>query len=232
MLEISELRTGYGRMAVLHGLDLTVQVGRPTVVMGANGVGKTTLCRAVTGLIPSWEGTIHFDGQDITKLSPAERVRRGVALVPEGRQVFPDMTVRDNLRLGAFVRGEPTRADLDSVESLFPILAERQSQTAGLLSGGEQQMLALARALMSRPRLLILDEPSQGLAPKAVAQVAEAVIQIAASGVAILLVEQNLTLAEAIGEWAVILQNGRAHAQGPAIDLLGSGAVEASYLGH
>lgn len=232
MLEISNLRTGYGRMAVLHGLDIRVEVDRPTVVMGANGVGKTTLCRAVTGLIPVWEGMIRFDGREITALDPAERVRAGIALVPEGRQVFPDMTVRDNLRLGAYVRGEPSRADLAAVEDLFPILAERRAQNAGLLSGGEQQMLALARALMSRPRLLILDEPSQGLAPKAVAQVAEAVKQITASGVAVLLVEQNLTLAEAIGEWAVILQNGKALSQGPAAELLGSGAVEASYLGH
>ncbi|SMO93524.1 ABC transporter ATP-binding protein [Paracoccus laeviglucosivorans] len=232
MLEISDLRAGYGRMAVLHGLDLTAMPGRPTVVMGANGVGKTTLCRAITGLIPVWSGGIRLDGHDITCLSPAQRVRRGIALVPEGRQVFPDMTVRDNLRLGAYLRGEPGPSDLEQVEALFPILADRRRQTAGLLSGGEQQMLALARALMSRPRLLILDEPSQGLAPKAVAQVAEAVQRISESGVAILLVEQNMTLAETVGEWAVVLQGGRAEVEGPASTVLKSGAVEASYLGH
>ncbi|QCP87846.1 ABC transporter ATP-binding protein [Cereibacter sphaeroides] len=232
MLEVCDLRAGYGRMEVLHGVSVSAVSGRPTVVMGANGVGKTTLCRAITGLIPLRSGAILLDGEDISRCDPAERVRRGVALVPEGRQVFAEMTVRENLRLGAYVHGEPTAAQFDDVAELFPILAERQGQMAGLLSGGEQQMLALARALMARPRVLLLDEPSQGLAPKAVAQVGQAVTRIASRGVAVLLVEQNLTLAEMIARHAVVLESGAVAAEGPADELLSSGAVEASYLGH
>jgi len=208
MLTIESLHAGYGQLEVLHGLNFTVAAGDPTVVMGANAAGKTTLCRVITGLIPARAGAIYFDGNDITQLAASERVKRGIALVPEGRQVFGDMTVRENLRLGAYVHGEPQRDDYNQVFALFPVLHQRAEQRAGLLSGGEQQMLALARALMSRPRLLLLDEPSQGLAPKAVDQVAHVVNQIARTGVAILLVEQNLTLAQMIAQHAVVLQTG------------------------
>lgn len=231
MMRVEGLRAGYGRIEVLHGVSLSVEPGRPLVVFGANGAGKTTLCRAVSGLIPAWAGTIRLDGQDLTAASPAERVRRGIAQVPEGRQVFPLMTVEENLRLGGYVHGTPSRAEFGSVFSTFPILAERRRQAAGLLSGGEQQMLALARALMARPRLLLLDEPSQGLAPRAVEQVGAAVRAISAQGVAIVLVEQNLMLAEMIAEEAVVLETGTCVANGGARAMLASGAIEASYLG-
>ncbi|UZF95754.1 ABC transporter ATP-binding protein [Bosea sp. NBC_00550] len=231
MLRIEGLRAGYDRLEVLHGLGFEVQADDPTVVMGANAAGKTTLCRVLTGLIPAWGGTILLDGEEITRLSSADRVKRGIALVPEGRQVFGDMTVRENLRLGAYVHGEPRTNDYDAVFALFPILLEREGQRAGLLSGGEQQMLALARALMSRPRLLLLDEPSQGLAPKAVDQVAQAVNRIAETGVAILLVEQNLALAQMIARHAVVLETGTCVADGRASEIMASNAIQDSYLG-
>lgn len=231
MLTIEGLRAGYDRVEVLHGVGFSVKVNAPTVVMGANAAGKTTLCRTITGLIPTRGGAVRLDGEDITRLSAADRVRRGIALVPEGRQVFGEMTVRENLRLGAYVHGEPRSADYDSVFALFPILLEREGQRAGLLSGGEQQMLALARALMSRPRLLLLDEPSQGLAPKAIDQVARAVNRIAAQDVAILLVEQNLRLAEMVAHHTVVLETGSCVAEGMASDILASSAIQDSYLG-
>jgi len=231
MLTIESLHVGYGQLEVLHGLNFTVAANDPTVVMGANAAGKTTLCRVITGLIPARAGAIHFNGEDITQLSTSERVKRGIALAPEGRQVFGDMTVRENLRLGAYVHGEPQRDDYDQVFALFPVLRQRAGQRAGLLSGGEQQMLALARALMSRPRLLLLDEPSQGLAPKAVDQVAHVVNQIARTGVAILLVEQNLTLAQMIAQHAVVLQTGVCVADGRASDVMASNTIQDSYLG-
>ena len=231
MIRIDGLRAGYGRIEVLHGVSLTVEPNRPLVVFGANGAGKTTLCRAVSGLIGTWAGRMSIDGTDFTKALPAERVRLGIAQVPEGRQVFPAMTVTENLRLGGFVHGAPHPDEYETVFDLFPILAERRRQSAGLLSGGEQQMLALARALMARPRVLLLDEPSQGLAPKAVEHVGSAIRRIAATGVAILLVEQNLMLAEMIAEDAIVLETGTCVAQGPAAAMLASGAVEASYLG-
>ncbi len=231
MLEVDALQAGYGRLSVLHGVSFRVDAARPCVVLGANGAGKTTLCRAISGLIPATGGSIRFAGQELGPLNPARRVRAGIAQVPEGRQVFPAMTVRENLRLGGFAVGEPTRAEFEAAFELFPILADRQGRNAGLLSGGEQQMLALARALMARPRLLLLDEPSQGLAPKAVEQVGAAVQRIAATGVAILLVEQNLLLAAMVGQHAVVLETGRCVAEGPASAILASGAVEQSYLG-
>jgi len=231
MLTIKGLRAGYDRLEVLHGLDFSVSVDEPTVVMGANAAGKTTLCRVITGLIPARSGVIRFDEEDITQWPSDARVKRGIALVPEGRQIFGDMTVRDNLRLGAYVHGEPQGQDYDAVFALFPILRERAAQRAGLLSGGEQQMLALARALMSRPRLLLLDEPSQGLAPKAVDQVAHAIQSIARIGVAILLVEQNLMLAQQVAQHAVVLQTGVCVADGRARDIMASNTIQESYLG-
>lgn len=231
MLSIERLSAGYDRLQVLHDVSIAVDMGVPTVVMGANAAGKTTLCRVITGLIPARRGRVVFDSEDITHLSAADRVKRGIALVPEGRQVFGDMTVRENLRLGAYVHGEPRKADYETVFALFPILLERESQRAGLLSGGEQQMLALARALMSRPRLLLLDEPSQGLAPKAVDQVAEAINRVAGQGVSILLVEQNLSLAERVATHAVVLENGACVAEGPSSAIMASSAIQDSYLG-
>ncbi len=232
MLRIDSLVAGYGRLEVLHGVSLGFDKHRVVAVLGANGAGKSTLCRAVAGLVQCRSGSIHFDGQAICRLSTSARVKLGIVQVPEGRQVFPRMTVRENLRLGAFVHGEPGPAEFESVFELFPILRDRRAQMAGLLSGGEQQMLAIARAMLSRPRLLVMDEPSQGLAPKAVEQVGEVIQQIVARGVAVLLVEQNLVLAEMTAEYAHVIETGAIAAKGPMHEIISGQAIEQSYLGH
>ncbi len=232
MLSIESLSAGYDRLEVLHDVSVRVAEAGSVVVLGPNGAGKSTLCRAISGLIPCRSGKIVFKGKDVTALSPADRVRAGIVQVPEGRQVFPSMTVMENLRLGAWIHGEPRAADLQRVFDLFPRLGERKSQNAGLMSGGEQQLLALARAMMARPSLLLLDEPTQGLSPVAVEQVASALISIRSQGVGILLVEQNLSLAEAVAERAYVLEGGRCAIEGPAAELLASNTVAASYLGH
>lgn len=231
MLSIRGLEAGYGKLPVLRGLDLDLKSREVSVVLGANGAGKTTLCRVISGLLPAWSGRIEFDGVEVNGLSAAQRVRLGIGQVPEGRQVFPRMTVLENLRLGAFVHGHPRPQDLERCYGLFPILHERRNHHAGLLSGGEQQMLALARCLMSRPRLLLLDEPSQGLAPRAVEQVGHAVNAIATEDIAIMLVEQNLQLAEMVAQQAIILDMGQAVKSGRADEILRSGEVEGAYLG-
>lgn len=231
MLEIDGLTTGYGQLDVVTNLSLTVTGEKRIVVMGANGAGKTTLCKCISGIIPAKSGSIRFMGEDVTRTTPGMRVRHGIVQVPEGRQIFPKMTVLENLKLGAFIYGAPTQQSLDEVFALFPILKERAAQLGGLLSGGEQQMLAIARAILTRPKLLMLDEPSQGLAPIAVQQVADAVNRIAASGVAILLVEQNLSLARASGEYAFVLAEGHVESSGDVSAVLSEEAVTASYLG-
>src|SRR5208282_3818846 len=232
MLNIEHLRAGYDRLEVLHDVSLAVGTAASVVVLGANGAGKSTLCRTISGLIPSRGGAITLDGEDVTVLSASQRVRRGIVQVPEGRQVFPDMTVKENLQLGAWVHGKATAAALGEVFDLFPQLGERINLNAALLSGGEQQMLALGRAMMARPRVLVLDEPTQGLAPVAVEQVAGAIRTIRSRGVSILLVEQNLALAEAVSEHAYVLETGRCVASGPAAELLSMDVLAASYLGH
>ncbi|MFC5584386.1 ABC transporter ATP-binding protein [Nitratireductor kimnyeongensis] len=231
MLNIEGLGAGYGKMTILHGLSLSLHPRTATVILGPNGVGKTTLCRTVSGLIRATRGRISFEGRDITGASPAARVRAGIVQVPEGRQVFPDLTVRENLRLGAFVHGMPDQDAFDRIYALFPILLQRQSQKAGLLSGGEQQMLALARALMTRPRVLLLDEPSQGLAPMAVELIGHAIKQVAESGVTVLMVEQNLKLAEMVAQRVAIMEHGACTLEGPANEVLSSDAVQNAYLG-
>jgi len=232
MLNIEHLRAGYDRLEVLHDVSLAVGTATSVVVLGANGAGKSTLCRTISGLIPSRGGTITLDGADVTVLSASQRVRRGIVQVPEGRQVFPEMTVEENLQLGAWVHGKATPVALGEVFDLFPQLGERAGLNAALLSGGEQQMLALGRAMMARPRVLVLDEPTQGLAPVAVEQVAGAIRAIRSRGVSILLVEQNLALAEAVSEHAYVLETGRCVASGPAAELLSMDVLAASYLGH
>ena len=232
MLSIESLSAGYERLEVLRNLDISVATGKSVVVLGANGAGKSTLCRAISGLIPVRAGKIVLDGKDITAWSPSQRVKAGIVQVPEGRQVFPEMTVRENLRLGAWVHGEPKAGDLKGIYELFPRLQERAGQNAGLLSGGEQQLLALGRAMMARPTILLLDEPTQGLSPVAIEQVADALLAIHRQGVSLLLVEQNLALAEAVGEYAYVLETGHCATEGPAAELLASDVVAASYLGH
>lgn len=232
MLEVQNLTVGYGHLEVLHDLTISVSRDKPVAVLGANGAGKTTLCHALSGVVPIKAGTVQFNAQDVTLLGSAARVKNGIVQVPEGRQVFSRMTVLENLRLGAFVHSEPDASALGEIYEMFPILEERASQYAGLLSGGEQQMLALARALLSRPKLLILDEPSQGLAPIAVEQVGNAVRAINERGVAILLVEQNLALAEMVADYGFILETGRCVREGPANETLSAETLAQSYLGH
>lgn len=230
MLHIEGLSVGYGRLEVLHDLSLELKEGARAVVLGANGAGKTTLCRAISGLIPARSGSIRVLGRDIASLSSAERVRLGVVQAPEGRQIFPNMTVLENLRLGGYVHGSPDPRELEEIYALFPILRERRDSRGGLLSGGEQQLLAIARAMLSRPRILLLDEPSQGLAPIAVRLVADAVNEIASRGITVLLVEQNMTLAQAVGEEAFILSSGRFIERGPVRSVLSAEKLTAAYL--
>ena len=229
-LSVRGLTAAYGGIRVLHGLDLDVPAGRLTAIVGPNGAGKSTLLRALSGLVPR-TGEIRFDGAPLPE-EPAAIVARGLGHVPEGRELFARMTVRENLELGAWraSRGErATRAE--RVIALFPRLGERRSQLAGSLSGGEQQMLAVGRALMGRPRLLMLDEPSLGLAPRLVDQVLAVVRRLPDEGVTVLLVEQNVGKALALAEEAYVIERGRVVLHGPARELLGSDAVRAAYLG-
>jgi len=231
MLTVEGLRAGYGPVEVLHGLDFTVGDGEIVVILGANGAGKTTTIRAVSGTVTR-RGTVLFEGRDMSSASPDAIVRAGVAQVPQGRGTFTDLSVEDNLMAGAYVRSGPVKDDLDRWYSTFPILAERRHQKAGSLSGGEQQMLAIARAFMSRPRLLLCDEPSLGLAPL-ITQDLFRVLQTLNRdlGTAILLVEQNANLALRIAQRAYVLETGSIVISGDAAQLADDDAVKAAYLG-
>lgn len=231
MLAVEGLRAGYGPVEVLHGLDFTVADGEIVVILGANGAGKTTTIRAVSGTIAR-RGSVRFEGVDISSASADAIVRAGVAQVPQGRGTFTDLTVEDNLMAGAYVRKGPVTEDLDRWYSTFPILAERRHQKAGSLSGGEQQMLAIARALMSRPRMLLCDEPSLGLAPLIIQELFRVLVQINADlGTSILLVEQNANLALKVAHRAYVLETGSIVISGQASDLASDDAVKAAYLG-
>lgn len=211
LLEVSDLRAGYGSVPVLHGVTLEVPEGSSAVLVGLNGAGKTTTLLVLAGLLPAWGGEVRFAGERLAGLGARHRVRRGIVLVPEGRRVFPDLTVAQNLRLGAWPQRRAehrVRANLARVQGLFPVLGERRQQLAGTLSGGEQQMLAIGRGLMAGPRLLLVDEASLGLAPRLVAQVFAAVRQINAEGVTVLMVEQNAG-ALAGADRVFVLQQGR-----------------------
>jgi branched-chain amino acid transport system ATP-binding protein len=233
LLDVRNLHAGYGEVAVLRDVSFAVTDGAITALIGSNGSGKTTMMRAVAGLLPARSGRIDFAGRDLTHARPSERVEAGLALVPEGRLVFPEFTVEDTLRVGAYC----TRARAGMAErkaqmyALFPRLYERRRSPAGALSGGEQQMLAIARGLMSAPSLLLLDEPSLGLAPVVVAQLFEAIVAIAKSGVAVCLVEQDVNLSLEIADYAYVLENGAIVLRGPARELIQSEQVRTSYLG-
>ena len=233
LLDVRNLHAGYGEVAVLRDVSFAVTDGAITALIGSNGSGKTTMMRAVAGLLPARSGRIDFAGRDLTHARPSERVEAGLALVPEGRLVFPEFTVEDTLRVGAYC----TRARAGMAErkaqmyALFPRLYERRRSPAGALSGGEQQMLAIARGLMSAPSLLLLDEPSLGLAPVVVAQLFATIVAIAKSGVAVCLVEQDVNLSLEIAEYAYVLENGAIVLRGPARELIQSDQVRTSYLG-
>ena len=233
LLEISKLSVSYGGIKAVRELSLEVAHGEMVCLIGANGAGKTTTLKAISGLIAPHAGSVHFDGQSLTRLPAHEVARRGLALVPEGRGVFPRMSVAENLMMGAYTRRDRAAIarDLDQVYALLPRLTERQAQPAGLLSGGEQQMLALGRAMMARPRLLLLDEPSMGLAPLMVQAVFDIIRQIAASGVSVLLIEQNAHLALKTCARGYVLENGVIAVSGEAGELAANPAVRQAYLG-
>lgn len=224
---------GYGRATALHGIDLDVQAGEVVALLGANGAGKSTTLRVISGTVPLSGGSLTFEGRSLGRHGPRDAIRLGIAHCPEGRRIFPALTVRENLELGASVlpRGAARAQALDEVTALFPVLSERLGQLGGTLSGGEQQMLAIGRALVARPRVLMLDEPSLGLAPIMVQQVANLIRRLHHAGITILLVEQNAALALALSDRAFILETGRVVLAGPSRDLAGNPAVRAAYLG-
>lgn len=232
VLEICGLASHYGRIQALHGLDLTVAQGQLVAVVGANGAGKTTLMRTISGVQPASGGSIAYLGQDITRMSPDRRVRAGICQVPEGRQVFGPMTIEDNLRMGGYTRsGDRLDEDIERMYSLFPVLKEKRSLPAGMLSGGQQQMLAMARALMGRPKLLLLDEPSMGLAPLLIAEVFRIIGDLRARGITILLVEQNANAALSIADYGYVMETGSISVSGSGRELLANEDVKAAYLG-
>jgi branched-chain amino acid transport system ATP-binding protein len=234
LLEVNDLHVFYGRIEAIKGISFSVGEGEIVTLIGANGAGKTTTMRTISGVRPVAQGSVMFEGRDITKMAPHERVKLGICQAPEGRGIFPGMTVRENLDMGTYVRGGNTAekaADLEHVFHLFPRLQERITQLGGTLSGGEQQMLAIGRALMSRPRLLLLDEPSMGLAPMLIAQIFEIIKQINSEGISVLLVEQNATQALRTARRGYVLETGHVVKEGSGQSLLDDPAVRAAYLG-
>ena len=232
MLEVNALESRYGRIPALKGIDLTVSAGELVALVGANGAGKTTLLRALSGVQPVCAGRVRFDGADITAMAPERRVRLGIAQVPEGRQVFGPLAVEDNLRLGGYTRSAAESAQmLERVYAMFPVLHERRRAPAGTLSGGQQQMLAIGRALMARPRLLLLDEPSMGLAPRLVEEIYARVQDLRAADTAIFLVDQNARAALKIADRGYVLETGRIVLSGSGVELLANERVQAAYLG-
>jgi len=233
MLTISGLRAGYGPIEALRGLDLEVRAGELVCVLGANGAGKTSTLRAISGLLPVRDGRIVFQDQDLRKREPGEILKLGVAHCPEGRRVFPYLTVQENLEMGAYIRGDRREIarDVARVCTHFPVLAERRRQAAGTLSGGEQQMLAIARALMARPRLILFDEPSLGLAPTVVETTFSIIADIRRQGTTVLMVEQNAHLALQLADRGYVMETGCIVLQGSARDLLANDQVRRAYLG-
>ena len=234
MLRVEALRVGYGNVEIVHGITISVGAGECVALIGANGAGKTTTLRAICGLLPIRSGSIVFDGAPINGLPGHVVTARGVTMCPEGRQVFSEMSVIENLEMGAHCRrdGAAVRQDLDEVMTLFPVLRERSNQAAGTLSGGEQEMLAIGRALMARPRLCIFDEPSLGLAPKVVAEVERIIAGIKSRGMTILLVEQNAGMALRLADRGYVLEAGTVRIEGPSRDLRDNPEVSRAYLGH
>jgi branched-chain amino acid transport system ATP-binding protein len=233
LLELKDLQVAYGGIQAVKGIDLSVDEGELVCLIGANGAGKTTTLKGITGLQPIKSGKIHYAGEDITGKPAFQLVRKGLSMVPEGRGVFGALTIEENLAMGAYARDDrpAIKDDVERVFGLFPRLKERRKQTAGTLSGGEQQMLAMGRALMSRPKLLLLDEPSMGLAPLMVQKVFETVIAVSKEGVTILLIEQNAKLALEVSSRGYVMESGEITLQGKANQLLSDPKVRAAYLG-
>lgn len=233
LLEMKDISVNYGKVSALRNLSLSVPEGGIVTIIGGNGAGKTTTLRAMSGMVPLRSGEIHFDGQRVDGLSSDKVVARGIAHVPEGRRIFPDMTVEENLRTGAFLRRDKpaVEGDLDTVFGRFARLKERRRQLAKTMSGGEQQMLAIGRALMSAPKLLLMDEPSMGLAPVIVEEIAQIIEEINAQGLSVVLVEQNAELALELADHAYVLETGNLALEGPANELHDNEHVRAAYLG-
>jgi len=232
MLEIRALESRYGRIPALKGIDLSIAEGELVALVGANGAGKTTLLRALSGVQRVSAGEVVFEGKDITRAPSDVRVRRGIVQVPEGRLVFAPLSVEDNLRLGGYTRSrEESDASLERVFEMFPVLKSRRRQPAGMLSGGQQQMLAMGRGLMAKPRLLLLDEPSMGLAPKLVAEIFAAIRELKAAGTTIFLVDQNARAALSVAERGYVLETGRIVLSGSGAELLDNEQMKEAYLG-
>ena len=234
LLEIKDLKVSYGKIEAIKGVSLNVNQGEIVTLVGANGAGKTTLLKTISGILKPSAGVISFEGKDIQSIAPHNRVLAGVCQAPEGRGIFPGMTVLENLEMGKYSRPDwkkELQEDLDRVYTLFPRLKERQSQAGGTLSGGEQQMLSIGRALMSRPRLLLLDEPSMGLAPMFIQQIFKIIREIQAQGVSILLVEQNAAQALSCANRAYILETGNIVKEGAGKELLNDDSIKRAYLG-
>jgi branched-chain amino acid transport system ATP-binding protein len=232
LLEVENLSSGYGRVTALHGVSLHIDNGEIVSLIGANGAGKSTLLRAISGVQPITHGVIRFEGRSVERLPAHARVALGIAQVPEGRQLFGPLTVQDNLMLGAWCRkSDDVTPKLERIYELFPMLRELNMTAAGMLSGGQQQMLAIGRALMAKPRLLLLDEPSLGLAPILADQILEAIVRLKHEGMTVLLIEQNARAALAIADRAYVLETGRITATGTGIEIACDERVQQSYLG-
>ena len=234
LLEINDLKVAYGKIQAIKGISLHINAGEIVTLVGANGAGKTTLLKSISGILKPSAGVINFEGKDVQTIAPHNRVLEGLCQAPEGRGIFPGMTVLENLEMGKYARKDwknELKEDLDRIYTLFPRLKERQNQAGGTLSGGEQQMLSIGRALMSRPRLLLLDEPSMGLAPKFIQQIFNIIREIQAQGVSILLVEQNAAQALSCANRAYVLETGNIVKEGAGKDLLNDDAIKKAYLG-
>ncbi|MFC7294858.1 ABC transporter ATP-binding protein [Marinobacter aromaticivorans] len=233
MLTIKGLKTSYGQIEALHGIDIRINSGEIVSLVGANGAGKSTLLMTISGLQPADSGTITFEGKDLLKVGADQRVANGIVQVPEGRQVFKDLSVEDNLLLGAYTRGrsQEVEDDLDRMYEKFPILRQKRRNLAGELSGGQQQMLAMGRALMAKPRLLLLDEPSMGLAPLIIEEIFNIIKELKNEGMTIFLVEQNASQALALADRGYVLETGRVVVEGTGRDLLSNEKVREAYLG-
>ncbi len=232
MLKVSGLNASYGKIQVLKNISLEVEEGSIVTILGANGAGKTTTMKSISGLLKPQEGKIEFLGEDVTGLRPDQLLKKGIALVPEGRQILAGMTVLENLEMGAYHRRDnEIEQDLEKMFARFPILKEREKQLGGTLSGGQQQMLAIARAIMSRPKLLLLDEPSMGLAPLVVADIFKIIKEINQTGTTVLLVEQNARQALKVSDYGYVLETGKIIADGKSTDLLNDPRIMEAYLG-
>ena len=231
MLKIENLRVSFGGIKAVRGIDLQVEEGQIVTLIGANGAGKSTTLRSIAGIEKPEAGKIEFMGEDITGADPTSIVAKGITMVPEGRKIFPDMTVLENLKIGAYLRKDDLTDDINWVFDLFPRLKERSWQAGGTLSGGEQQMLAVGRALMSKPKLIMMDEPSLGLAPLSVKNIFEIIKEINKQGVTVLLIEQNANMALKTASWAYVMETGNITMEGPGAELLENEQIKEAYLG-